>query len=48
VAPGRTAGGRLLVDLLPGRTYLLVCTLKDTPEAKPHAEMGMLAAIQVK
>ena len=46
-APGETTESALLVDLLPGRTYALVCNLRDEPEAPPHTELGMLATFQV-
>ena len=45
--PGDTAGGRLLATLLPGRTYALICALRDTPDAQPHVMLGMLAAFTV-
>jgi hypothetical protein len=45
--PGESAGGKLLVDLESGRRYLVVCTLKDMPDAKPHVELGMVASFDV-
>jgi hypothetical protein len=45
--PGEAGGGQLLVDLLPGRRYLVICTLKDTPDGQPHAKLGMLATLDV-
>ena len=45
--PGDTAGGRLLATLVPGRTYALICSLRDTPDALPHARMGMIAVFTV-
>lgn len=47
VGPGETAGSRVQVDLLPGRTYALVCNLQDEPDAPPHAALGMVAALEV-
>lgn len=47
VGPGGTAASRLLVDLLPGRTYALVCNFQDEPEAPPHTALGMIAALEV-
>ena len=42
--PGTESIGTLNVDLLPGRTYVWVCSFQDTPEAKPHIELGMVAS----
>ena len=39
--PGQTTAAGLLVDLLPGRTYALVCNLRDSPDAQPHTALGM-------
>jgi hypothetical protein len=44
---GESSGGQLLVDLLPGRRYLVICTLKDAPAARPHAELGMVTSFDV-
>lgn len=38
---GKSPDGRLLVDLLPGQTYVLLCNLKDRPDAPPHMTLGM-------
>jgi plastocyanin len=40
-APGNSPDGRLLVDLLPGQTYVVLCTLKDKPDSPAHVTMGM-------
>lgn len=45
--PGETAASRLLVDLLPGRTYALVCNFRDEPDAPPHTALGMRASLHV-
>jgi hypothetical protein len=45
--PGEPSGGQLFVNLLPGRSYIVVCTLKDQPDAKPHVELGMIASFTV-
>lgn len=45
--PGESSGGELFVDLQRGRRYVVVCTLKDTPEARPHVELGMIASFEV-
>ena len=47
-APGERAPGRLLMDLLPGRTYLLVCVLRDAPEQPRHEALGMFASFVVE
>jgi hypothetical protein len=45
--PGETAGSRTLVELLPGRTYALVCNFQDAADQPPHVALGMTAAIEV-
>lgn len=45
--PGEMAETRLLVDLLPGRTYALVCNFQDEPEAPPHTALGMRSSFVV-
>lgn len=42
--PGLTAPGTLLTDLLPGRTYVLVCTFADSAGKPAHVELGMFAS----
>ena len=44
---GESAGGQLLVNLQSGRRYLVVCTLKDAPDARPHIELGMVTTFDV-
>lgn len=46
--PGEPPGPRLWMDLQTGRTYLVLCTLKDTPDAKPHVMLGMIASFRVE
>jgi hypothetical protein len=46
-APGDTAGGRIYVRLIPGRSYALVCVLRDNPDAKQHIDLGMLGGFVV-
>jgi hypothetical protein len=36
------------IDLLAGRSYLLLCELSDTPDAPPHAMMGMFKGLEVR
>jgi hypothetical protein len=42
------APGRLLADLQKGRSYVLICNLRDTLEKPPHAQLGMAATLHVK
>ena len=46
--PGETSPARLSIALERGRTYMLFCNLRDTPEAQRHNAMGMFRAIVVK
>jgi hypothetical protein len=46
-SPADTSGGRLLVWLIPGRSYIMVCTLRDKPDAQPHAMLGMISGFTV-
>jgi hypothetical protein len=46
--PGDPPGPRLWMNLQTGRRYLVLCVLKDTPEAKPHVMLGMVATIRVE
>ena len=46
-SPGDTAGTRMLVDLLPGRTYALVCNFEDGAGKPPHVALGMAKSIEV-
>jgi len=44
--PGKSPDGRLLVDLIPGETYLLFCNFKDSPDAPTHLTLGMYATFR--
>ena len=46
-APGTTAGSRMLVDLMPGRAYALVCNFQDAEDQPPHVALGMASPIEV-
>jgi hypothetical protein len=46
--PGEPTGPRIWMNLAPGRTYVIICTLKDTPEAKPHVMLGMVASFRAE
>jgi hypothetical protein len=39
--PGKRATAQLTTDLLPGRTYVVICINRDNPKAKRHYAMGM-------
>lgn len=43
-APGQRSTAQLTTDLLPGRTYVVICINRDNPNAKPHYAMGMFSA----
>lgn len=45
--PGRGSAGRLVVDLVPGSTYALMCFLQDSPNDPPHSALGMMASFAV-
>jgi ketosteroid isomerase-like protein len=46
-APPDTAAARLIAKLIPGRSYALICSLRDAPDAQPHILMGMVAGFSV-
>jgi len=46
--PGEGAGGQLYANLIAGRSYIVICTLRDTPDAQPHATLGMVGGFQVR
>ena len=46
--PGERAGGQLWAHLLSGRSYVIICTLKDVPDAQPHTALGMIASFRVR
>lgn len=45
--PGQRVDAELLVDLKPGRTYMLICTL-DAKGDTTHAMLGMLHPVHVR
>ncbi len=47
-APGTRGRATLHTTLERGRTYLLVCTLRETPASAQHAEMGMFRIVHVR
>ena len=46
--PGDRSAYRLLVDLVAGRTYLLVCNFRDAPDKPEHTQLGMFATFEVR
>jgi hypothetical protein len=46
--PGERTPDRLLVDLRPGQTYIVVCNLQDGPDQPRHETLGMMASFVVK
>jgi hypothetical protein len=44
--PAKSPDGKLWVDLLPGKSYVLICTLRDRPDTPPHAMIGMYATFK--
>jgi hypothetical protein len=46
--PGERSGGQLFVNLVADRTYVVVCTLRDTPDSHPHADLGMVGSFRVR
>jgi hypothetical protein len=46
--PGTTSSARLTLTLARGRTYILLCTFRDSTAAPQHAALGMFHLLQVK
>lgn len=46
--PAERSGGQLYANLISGRTYIVICTLKDTPDARQHMDLGMIGSIRVR
>ncbi|MBA3646384.1 MAG: hypothetical protein H0W63_09420 [Gemmatimonadaceae bacterium] len=48
-APGEDpARARVAFDLRKGETYIVICTLKDNPDAPQHVMLGMFASFRVE
>lgn len=45
--PGERSGGQLYANLVADRTYVVICTLRDTPDAHQHADLGMVGSFRV-
>jgi len=46
--PGTTSPARLTVELVRGRSYILLCTFRDSTAAPQHAALGMFHLLHVK
>jgi hypothetical protein len=46
--PGQPSPGRLVTDLVKGRTYVLLCNLQNASEQPPHSRLGMGKLLVVK
>ena len=44
--PGKSPDGKLLVDLIRGASYVVLCNLKDTPDSPGHTMLGMYKAFR--
>jgi hypothetical protein len=42
--PGTTSLGSLSAELVPGRTYMMICQFRDADSLPPHIAMGMQAS----
>ena len=45
---GGMALGRMLIDFLPGREYLVDCSFSDDDKSPPHYKLGMYGSIKVR
>ncbi len=45
---GTRALGSLVTDLTKGRTYVLICNLRDAPDKQPHLIQGMARVLYVR
>jgi hypothetical protein len=46
--PGKPALARMVVDLVKGESYVLLCNLRDAPDKPPHNILGMGKALIVR
>ena len=45
---GQPAGAQLTADLTRGRSYVLLCVIRDAPDKPPHMALGMAKVVMVK
>ena len=46
--PTFTSIGWLAMELRSGETYVLICSLRDNPDAPRHFDLGMYSAFAVR
>jgi hypothetical protein len=46
--PGGSTIGWLAMNLRRGETYVIICTLRDKPDAPQHFDLGMYSAFTVR
>ena len=46
--PGQASPAQLTTTLLPGRTYILACNLRDAVDMPLHFNMGMVDSLRAK
>ena len=46
--PGQPSPGRLITELVQGRTYVLLCNLQNAADQPPHSRLGMGKLLVVK
>jgi len=47
-SPGQRAFGQLTAELLPGRTYALICYVRDGATLPAHSRLGMVAFLHAR
>jgi hypothetical protein len=47
-SPHQSSAGQLLVNLVRGRTYLLICQIEEPPGAPRHNMLGMYTTLRVE
>ena len=46
--PGQPALAGMVVNLVKGQSYLLLCNLRDAPDRPPHNQLGMGKALTIQ
>jgi len=46
--PGTSPDGKLVVELIRGANYVVLCNLKDTPDSPGHTTLGMYKAFRTQ
>jgi hypothetical protein len=47
-SPGHRAFGQLTAELLPGRTYALICYFRDRDTLPAHSQLGMVVFLHAR